>query len=687
MEVSEGQIFNLWDTNGRRSDILNAIQIYLSILKDLDEESPDEIWANYPSSLKQYLFYKEAICRSPEIFKDHSNFDNFEMAKSEFEAIFFAKQWDRKSNPNLDKNLDSNIEARSRHYTSNLVRLGFADDERKISIVGKDFLHGKIKRDSFEESLPLSDLNIILLRQLFKLRIYTKPNKQGIRYYYSPCLMAFYLMLKGSGIDKNLFKHVVQGTSPYWSIDYTPQKILSDCRKAKQFAIERIAIPKEFCEDNLINEQTFSIYIKNRKSGETVNIYYEFYEILHSFSQNRTHSNFDKLKRILLGKDSDKLKKAFGCGDSIFDIGTKNKPYSLEEFLLKNDNSLFLQDAFNKNFYSSYHISKYIDTAYEYSDTTMRLLSATGIFKFGKALPELNYKSAFSKLFENNFLEENIFGFIAKENYELYEDGTNAFFRQNNSTLQILGINPNKYAFNQSDRDELKNESKNELEKHIEEKYTREKTLEILKLFSNRSNDATIKKEVNDQASVPTIYEYMVAIAWYYISGKRISVYDSLNLTLNGDMEPVIHAAGGAGDIVVNYSNRIVMLEVTLMNAASQKRGEWEPVLRHTVNLNTENENKKVITLFIADELDYNTINIWRAVSAVPLQASNSNKKTDKVVISAFKNEELCNFLENGISDTRILNAIENSYSTIQSNFDTNWRGNMLNDIQASYKA
>ena len=168
---------------------------------------------------------------------------------------------------------------------------------------------------------------------------------------------------------------------------------------------------------------------------------------------------------------------------------------------------------------------------------------------------------------------------------------------------------------------------------------------------------------------------------------KKISVYDSLNLTLNGDMEPVIHAAGGAGDIVVNYSNRIVMLEVTLMNAASQKRGEWEPVLRHTVNLNTENENKKVITLFIADELDYNTINIWRAVSAVPLQASNSNKKTDKVVISAFKNEELCNFLENGISDTKILNAIESSYSAIQSNFDTNWRGNMLNDIQASYKA
>lgn len=687
MEVSEGQIFNLWDTNGRRSDVLNAIQIYLNILRDLAEINPDEIWSSYPTSLKQYTFYKEAIKRSPEIFKDHSNFDNFEAAKANFEASFIGKLWNRKSNSTLDKNLDSNIEARSRHYTSNLVRLGFTDDQRNTSAAGKDFLQGKIKRDPFEDSLPISDLNIILLRQLLKLRIYTKPNKQGIRYFYSPCLMAFYLMIKGTGVDKNLFKHVVQGTSPYWSIDYTPQKILANCRKTKQFVIDKITIPTEFYADDLINEQSFANHIKNRKSGDTINIYYEFYKILYSFSQNKSSSNFEKLQEILFSKDSEKIKKAFGCGDSIFDIGTKNKPYGLEEFLLKNDTHPFLQNQFNRNFFSSYLISKYIDTAYEYSDTTMRLLSATGIFKFGKALPELNYKSAFSKLFENSFLENNIFGFISKEDYEQYEEGANAFFRQSNSVMRILGIAPNKYVSSQSDREELKNESKNELEKHIEEKYTREKTLEILKLFSNRSNDSIIKKEVNDQASVPTIYEYMVAIAWYYISGKNISVYDSLNLTLNGDMEPVIHAAGGTGDIVVNYSNRIVMLEVTLMNATSQKRGEWEPVLRHTVNLNTENENKKVITLFIADELDYNTINIWRAVSAVPLQASNSNKKTDKVVISAFKNEELCNFLENGISDTKILNAIESSYSAIQSNFDTNWRGNMLNDIQASYKA
>ena len=64
-------------------------------------------------------------------------------------------------------------------------------------------------------------------------------------------------------------------------------------------------------------------------------------------------------------------------------------------------------------------------------------------------------------------------------------------------------------------------------------------------MISNRQNDWEIKRYVNEDATVPTIYEFIVAIAWYYISDKKISVYDSLNLTLNGDLEPVIHAGGG----------------------------------------------------------------------------------------------------------------------------------------------
>ena len=89
-------------------------------------------------------------------------------------------------------------------------------------------------------------------------------------------------------------------------------------------------------------------------------------------------------------------------------------------------------------------------------------------------------------------------------------------------------------------------------------------------------------------------------------------LYASLNLTLNADFEPVIHAGGGEGDIVIRYEDRVIQLEVTLMNKQAQKRGEWEPVLRHALNLKADSEPKEVFTFFIADELDRNTINIWR---------------------------------------------------------------------------
>lgn len=61
MEVSEKQIFNLWDTNGRRSDILNALSIYLNIIKEMKDEGDFDRWAAFPDSLTQLSFYQKAI--------------------------------------------------------------------------------------------------------------------------------------------------------------------------------------------------------------------------------------------------------------------------------------------------------------------------------------------------------------------------------------------------------------------------------------------------------------------------------------------------------------------------------------------------------------------------------------------------------------------------------------------------
>ena len=68
MEISSNNIFNLWDTNGRRNDILNALNVYLNILKELLDEGLFDKWASFPKSMTQFYFYQKDFGES-----DHSS--------------------------------------------------------------------------------------------------------------------------------------------------------------------------------------------------------------------------------------------------------------------------------------------------------------------------------------------------------------------------------------------------------------------------------------------------------------------------------------------------------------------------------------------------------------------------------------------------------------------------------------
>ena len=682
MKMEKGRVFNLWNTNGRRSDVVNAIELYLHILNNLYTQYPLERWIAYPHGILQYLFYKEAINVSPEVFQDHSHFDIFEQSIVDNIDSFLSK------NLQLDdgqkKNLDTNIEQRARHYTSNLVRFGFTDKDRCINPVGRNLLAGQVKRDKLEELLPITDTNLILFRQLLKIKIYTEPDESGNRVYYSPCLYALYLLLNYDSIDINYFKHQVQGISPYWkdqiNLDTLQQIDIVDLIKRE------MQIPPAFSAQEKVDELTFCSFIKNRKSSNTaITTYYTFYSALYNYVENPNNDNYVVLRNILLGRDSTKLEKAFGFGYDILQCGTKSRPYTYETFLEKNEKSPLLTRDINRAFYINYGISKYLDTAREYSDTTIRMLSATGLFQFSKPLVELSHKELFNVVLSHFALKDAVFGVVTNDEFEKIELDfgkdttlTEIFNFSNDDVNRIFYDLQVLYGESTDVRSVLVNENRTKLEHHIQGKYPKNKIIELLRMFSNRQNDKAIKQYVNEDASVPTIYEFIVSIAWYYLSNKQISVYDSLNLTLNGDFEPVIHAAGGAGDIVVKYSDKVVMLEATLMNATAQKRGEWEPVLRHAINLTADSFPKKVYTLFVADQLDYNTINIWRAVAAVTLESTTTGEKTEHVIIMPFTNEHLCQFLEREVTDSRIITAIDISYDEIKANFDDTWHNKII---------
>lgn len=698
MYIEEKQVFNLMDTNGRRSDVLNAFNIYLQTLQEIKDDYPSEKWSNYPKSIAQFLFYTKAVEKSKDVFKKHGKFDEFINTLEDDYTAFIEKDssWIENNLSDVAKVLDESIEKRARHYTSNLVKIGFTDSKRNISNAGYDYLNGTIKRDPIETFLPLNEINIILIRQLLKLKIFTK-EVDGKRFYYSPFFMALHMLLNGANIDKNTFSIVIQGSSPYMEKELKQAIINNDISYEElvdYFQNEKVVIPEDIAKNSIIQKDVFCKYFGSSKNKEKIQeIYYSFYLALINFRNHNSKENYHNLVTCL-EDNQELLKKAFGYGKNIFDIGRKDKRLSLDEFIEANHNHCFIKsNELNRVFYCAFINSKHIDVMREYADTTTRLLSATGLFKFNP-MPDIAYKDIIALVFPKEFVDNNIFGIVDEEEYSNYEGSIDSYFSNNLPISGILNYDDNDVnrilnsVIELTGADDLKGvhsvlESKKNEDfiLHINEKYTKEEIVRILSLFSDRKNDSKIKKAVNDTAPVPTIYEFIVAIAWYYISDEKYNLYDSLNLTLNADFEPVIHAAGGAGDIVINYDNLILMLEVTLMNKQAQKRGEWEPVLRHSLNLKAENNNKETLTFFVADELDYNTINIWRAVAAVPLESTFDHKKVDGVIIMPFTNNDMIRFLIEETSSVKIIEAVKASFAAVPKITDVSWREEVLNQL------
>lgn len=694
MKVKNRKVFNLMDTNGRRNDVINALQLYLRIL-DLLVNKKGMKWGTLPEKFSQFMFYKNVLALSPEVFKEHGKYDkvleeiNSDAKLSEAfntEDTFLLKKA-LLSHPGLENLFDEGIEDRARHYTSTLVKLGFTDKNRtNLTEVGKSIINNIVTKDSLERLLPINSVNLLYLRQLLKLRIF---DDSGINYY-SPFCFALYLLLKKERVSLEDFEEMIQGLSPYYSItdidDFIERYSVGDL--LRQF------LPSHIFNEEELDFETFKTYFKNQKSATVIQKYYDFYISFYKLVKTRNQSS---LNAMLTVYEENKLLivKAFGFGKNLFNIRNAERP-SVDDFITSYEE--YFEGNINNILFEKFEKSKQMDIIREYSDTTIRIFKASGIISFASGFVELTNKD----LYKHIFLEENlkvlIFGSLTNSDYEQYEYQIDSYFSRNISLEDIFSytsedierIESNvRRDFDNSDIEAISQslmaKRRKTFEDFIEKTYPIDTIKQLLILFSDRRNDSTIKSLVCPDATVPTIYEYIVGIAWYYFTNKKIDLLSSLNLTLSANFEPLVHAGGGQGDIVIYEHNKVVMLEATLMNANSQKRGEWEPVLRHSVNLKIDEETKetgrKVITFFIADEFDWNTINIWKAVASVPLQSSvDKNKFTDNVAIMPINNQELSSLIDKSNEYDSIIDNVLSLFK-VDSDFNFQWREDFMHSI------
>ncbi|MDO4431119.1 MAG: AlwI family type II restriction endonuclease [Lonepinella koalarum] len=592
---------------------------------------------------------------------------------------------------------EDKIGQRARTWTNPLVKNGLLNSNRSLSEVGECYLNNSLKEaDELEELMTYDLNNLLYLRQYLKMRIYS-PHTD--RYFYN-FRIAIKLSVCFEDIPRRDFLQIVESISPSMSEKEIEEVILDyetvangeksfDEYYFKHFSHpfikdEKVLLARRMFVENDFSDEMFELCFPNGKSGKE-SPYKEFVLSLIELIDNKTISSYENIKELSTRSD---IKKAFSFNQLAFKF-TKNE--NIDEFLERNKDSELLQKD-HYAIFRQFTNSKRTDLIREYSDMCVRSFQATGIFSFDNGLVNLNYRWLFKSLLD---VLGDRFKFCGEESYSNYEECEESIWFKNISLIDIFQLNTIdvdnvlksiQLEFGISHLDDLHSfiEIKKELEykEFVDKKFPKKTVINILNEISNR-NDKKVFELVTENATIPTIFEYILTIAWYHLSkNKDYLLHKSFQLTLDGNKLPLTHRGGGAGDIEIISKDYALLIEATLMNSNTQKRGELEPVIRHSINFKLQNLGKQNIqSLFIANELDSNVINIFRAMQFVNLNGTIEKGEVNGLDIFALTTKDLISILEKDFSDEYLLSTIRNNRMSKPMIVEQDWYDKVRNEI------
>lgn len=110
----------------------------------------------------------------------------------------------------------------------------------------------------------------------------------------------------------------------------------------------------------------------------------------------------------------------------------------------------------------------------------------------------------------------------------------------------------------------------------------------------------------------PAYLEWVIWRAFLAIDSLCNQPWESRRFQIDQDFLPVNCAPGGGPDMVFEFKEAVIVVEVTLTESSRQEAAEGEPVRRHVAKY-TSQSNKPVFGLFIAVQIDSNTAHTFRS--------------------------------------------------------------------------
>lgn len=117
------------------------------------------------------------------------------------------------------------------------------------------------------------------------------------------------------------------------------------------------------------------------------------------------------------------------------------------------------------------------------------------------------------------------------------------------------------------------------------------------------------------QAEAPAYFEWVLWRAFLAINSVANKPYEARRFKIDQDFLPVGTAPGSGPDLIFEFHDFVIVVEVTLTDNSRQESAEGEPVRRHVADLVShygEQSGKPVYGLFIANRIDSNTAETFR---------------------------------------------------------------------------
>ena len=170
----------------------------------------------------------------------------------------------------------------------------------------------------------------------------------------------------------------------------------------------------------------------------------------------------------------------------------------------------------------------------------------------------------------------------------------------------------------------IRHEIEDIISKQKEEIYAREQAGQweeiaaYIDLIASRRDRRRIDEEteiVIPRSEAPAYLEWTLWRAFLAIDSLENKPYEARRFKIDQDFLPVGTAPGNGPDLIMEFRDFVIVIEVTLTESSRQEAAEGEPVRRHVadlMNLYSETNGKPVYGLFIANNIDSNTAETFR---------------------------------------------------------------------------